>query len=363
MILNSKHWPFFYYLIIFAIGFTCLNFFSHSSKPLPPIPVVNAVIKTDDVTTLEDSADDTAIFLNNKNPSQSRIIGSNKNLGLTVYDLKGKALYTLPVGEVNNVDLRRDIYFNGHKVSLVSGGNRSTNTIDFFFIDEDSELLAIPNATFAPSLQIYGSCMYQDKQKNRLYVFANSKEGEVEQWEILINANKIDLQLVRAFDVGTQTEGCVVDDFYHKLYISEETVGIWQYSARPESDERIAIDTVDSLGGNLVADVEGLTLYKTRQGGGYLLASSQGDDTFAVYERKNGTFRGKFKVKYGKDFIRHTDGIDATSQNLGPRFLNGIVVVQDGNEEHTYQSFKYVPWSRIAAKFFPPLELETSEPL
>lgn len=357
--LPKKLWLFLYYFFILAIGITCLNFFSHRTEFLAAIPVVNAVIKTDDVTTLDDSAEDIAIFVNEKNTLQSLIIGTNKNVGITVYDLKGNALYSMPVGEVNNIDLRRNITFNGHKVSLVTAGNRSTNTIDFFFIDADSHLQVIPNARFDPGLDVYGSCMYADQEQNRLYVFVNSKKGEVRQWEILLSEARINLELVRSFDVGTQTEGCVVDDRYHYFYICEETVGIWRYDAHPVGQDRVAIDKVDTLGGNLVADVEGLTLYKTRRGGGYLIASSQGDDTFAVYERKSGKFRGKFKVKYGDDFIRHTDGIDASSHYLGPRFTNGIFVMQDGNEVHAYQSFKYVPWNRIASKFFPPLELET----
>lgn len=52
----------------------------------------------------------------------------------------------------------------------------------------------------------------------------------------------------------SQTEGCVVDDERGRLYISEENVGVWKYSAEPDAGEtRVLVDSVD--GGQLVTDI------------------------------------------------------------------------------------------------------------
>jgi 3-phytase len=96
-------------------------------------------------------------------------------------------------------------------------------------------------------------------------------------------SNRVDARKVRSFTVGSQTEGCVVDDTAGVLYIAEEAVGIWKYGAEPEAGN--ARTPVDSAGGgHLVADIEGLIIADTGNGTGYLIASSQGDNSYvAVY--------------------------------------------------------------------------------
>ena len=77
----------------------------------------------------------------------------------------------------------------------------------------------------------------------------------------------------------------------------------------------------------LKADVEGLTIYSLDNGEGYLIASSQGNSTFKVYERSsNHTFVGTFVVKHAKA----TDGIDVTNVNLNPHFTKGLFACHSG---------------------------------
>ena len=66
------------------------------------------------------------------------------------------------------------------------------------------------------------------------------------------------------------------------LYISEEVVGIWKFDAEPvENAKGVLIDKTGS-GGRLTADVEGLTIAYGKDGAGYLLASSQGNNSFII---------------------------------------------------------------------------------
>lgn len=44
----------------------------------------------------DDAADDPAIWVNFANPDSSRIIGTDKQGGLAVYDLKGNQLFYYP---------------------------------------------------------------------------------------------------------------------------------------------------------------------------------------------------------------------------------------------------------------------------
>ena len=101
-------------------------------------------------------------------------------------------------------------------------------------------------------------------------------------------------------------------------------------------------------------DVEGLALYRTGETSGYLLASSQGNNTYAVYDREgDNTFLGRFAIvtddASGIDGSEETDGIDATAANLGPNFPKGVFIAQDGYNDPSgsNQNFKIVDWRLI----------------
>jgi 3-phytase len=97
------------------------------------VVVVQAVLKTDEVETEGDAADDSVTYVNEDKIAQSRIIGTDKKSGLAVYDLAGKRLQNFTDGNLNNVDLRYEFPLsdNDDEVVLISSGNRTTNTIDF----------------------------------------------------------------------------------------------------------------------------------------------------------------------------------------------------------------------------------------
>jgi 3-phytase len=83
------------------------------------------------------------------------------------------------------------------------------------------------------------------------------------------------------------------------------------------------------------------------RGTGSLVASSQGDDRFAVYRRggRNAYVRSfRIVAAGGIDGVSDTDGIDVTSRPLGRRFPGGLFVAQDGHNDGAHQNFKLVPW-------------------
>lgn len=327
--------------------------------------VVEATDKTDDVLTEGDAADDSAIYVNKKSPSQSLILGTDKNSGLSVFDLQGNRKQEFPDGEHNNVDIRYNFPLGKIRVPIIAVGNRTTNTIDFYKINQDKNIVErISVKEHAAGLEVYGSCFYQSSVDKRLYYFVNSKAGEVVQWEVQSTKDeKIVLTDVRRFNVGTQVEGCVADDHYKAFYIGEEKVGIWRYQAEPDAgNERTLIDSTDE-NGHLVADVEGLALYRVGKKFGYLVASSQGENAFNLYKRSDGAFVGKFAVSYQGKRVEDCDGIEISSNYLGLGFQTGMIVVQDGNETNPRQSFKMVPWNKLAISYFPPLAQAFIDPI
>ncbi len=117
-------------------------------------------------------------------------------------------------------------------------------------------------------------------------------------------------------------------------------------------EKRTAIDKVE--GGNLTADVEGVSIYVGAGGKGYAIASNQGEDNYAVYRREAPhQFVGKFHVvaneALGIDGSSETDGLDVVNAPLGPDYPGGLLVVQDGRNlmPSQRQNFKYVSWQDV----------------
>lgn len=318
------------------------------------IEAVIASVETQPVPHAGDAADDPAIWVNPADLSKSTIIGTDKQGGLAVYDLGGNELQYLKVGKVDNVDLRPGFKLGGTSFTLVTGGNRTNNTIAILRVNPDSRLLEDVAARAITTMTVYGSCMYRNPKTEKVYYFLTSKSGDVEQWELFDNGQgKVDAKKVRSFKVGGVVEGCVADDELGQFYVSEEAVGIWKYGAEPNAGTtRTQVDKVGAEG-HLVADVEGLAIAYGPKGTGFLIASSQGNHSFVVYRREeNHAFVKTFRIVPGDgiDGTEDTDGIDVISRPLGPAFPHGLFVAQDGINDKGNQNFKLVPLERILGR-------------
>jgi 3-phytase len=313
---------------------------------------VAAVVETEPVPSADDAADDPAIWVDEEQPARSAVIGTDKDAGIAVYDLEGRELQYRRDGELNNVDLRSGFSLGGDETTLVAAGNQSDNSIALYRFDRRTRTLEdVAARRIEVGIATYGSCMYRSPETGRFYYFVNSKQGQVEQWELIADGDRVDARRVRELSLGSQTEGCVADDDLGRLYVGEEQVGIWRFDAEPGGDvDPTEVDTTGD-GGHLTADVEGLAIaYDGGEGdGGYLVASSQGDNSFALYRREGSNdYVGSFAIGDGEvDGVEETDGLDVTSADLGGRFSGGLLVVQDGSNGGANQNYKLVAWDDV----------------
>lgn len=321
---------------------------SKSAKP------VFASVETEPVASANDAADDPAIWVHPTDPSRSLIIGTDKKNGLDVYDLAGKRVQTLPDGRMNNVDLRYGFALGGASVAIVAATNRTDQTLALYAVDANGRLSNVADGKIATGMaDPYGLCMYRSAA-GQYFVFANDGDtGHFRQWELEARGSRVGARLVREFSVGSQAEGCAADDGLGALYVAEEDVGLWRYSAAPDGGSaRTSVDTVAN--GHLTDDAEGVTIYYGPGQNGYLIVSSQGSNDYNVYHRDgDNKFIGKFAIvpnPAGIDGTSDTDGIDVTSTSLGSAFPHGVFVAQDGKNTNpsAAQNFKLVPWERIA---------------
>jgi myo-inositol-hexaphosphate 3-phosphohydrolase/signal transduction histidine kinase len=311
---------------------------------------LRAVGETDPVPHSGDAADDAAIWVHPTDPARSTILGTDKDGGIIVYDLRGRELQYVPDGRLNNVDLRDGFPLGGRRVALAGASNRADDTIVLYRVDERTRRL-VEVGSFTAGIAVYGLCMYRSRTGEfHLFVDSDSRAGNVEQWRLQARRGRVVARKVRSFEVGGQTEGCVADDASGALYIGQEDRGIWKYGAEPGAGRRRSL--VDSTGpdGHLRPDVEGLALAEGPSGTGHLIASSQGDSTFAAYRREGrNEYVGSFRVAAGNgiDAVEQTDGIALTTAALGDRFPHGLFVAQDGRNEPENQNFKLVPWNPL----------------
>ncbi|MEL6487472.1 MAG: phytase, partial [Pseudomonadota bacterium] len=184
-------------------------------------------------------------------------------------------------------------------------------------------------------------------------IFSAPKEGVIYQTIVPTSGGAVEGLTTTLTSVPSQPEGCVVDPRTNTLYIGEEAAGVWAIDIATGEKELVAPTGT----GMTVADVEGLALAPEGKDGGYLVASSQGDNAYAVYRLPNMDPVGRFRITAGAfGATEETDGIELDPRSFGPDFPGGLFVVQDGVNPPNAQNFKLVRWDDILAALKKPAE-------
>lgn len=364
-----------------------------------PLDRLHAQVETasnfDDEAGGDADADDPAIWVHPRRPADSVVIGTLKNGGLTVVDLRGRELQhidTAPGGRFNNVDVIG-------RYAVVS--DRGLDHIRVYEIDRvltdvttDEPPLAF-NANeeeVEEQRTVYGLTTWAGPDGAPWVVASRRHETSLGLFRLVRTADGVSyrraalIDLPDTFRVGggtwtpcsepgerPQVEGMVVDRVDDVLYAAQEDVGVWRIPLSAKGfGKPVLVDKVRSFGQpatydeeteecvptapappeagtHLTADAEGLTIAYPRHGGPrVLLASSQGDSTFARYRitRDGLRYVSGFEITDGPatDGVQHSDGAAVTTTPLGPAYPNGLLAVHDGentpDEGRTNTNFK-----------------------
>jgi 3-phytase len=323
---------------------------ARAAQPRPVIPVAMPSAQTEPVRGGGDAADDPAIWVHPTQPSRSRILGTDKKRGLAVYDLQGRETQFLPVGRVNNVDLRQRVRYGDRAWDLAVATQRDQRSVLLFGIDgagKVSTLAELPTGLD----EVYGICSARNPAGG-LDVFVNDKDGRLLQLRVTRKAGAWASEQVAAMKLATQPEGCVADEPGRQLFIGEEKRGLWRVAL--DADGRLDdAALILPVGDTLHADVEGMAVHRS-PAGAWLVVSSQGNDSYVVLDADaphavKGRFRIGLNPARGIDAASETDGLDVTSASLGGEYGEGMLVVQDGHKRWPMgrQNFKLVPWREV----------------
>ncbi len=321
---------------------------------------VSPLVETEEVSTPGDAADDLAVWVDHTNPANSLILGTDKHFGLEIYNLKGKKLAQIKTGPINNIDLRQDVWIHGSRYNLVVASNKTRKSLDLYHLDPNTlslKLLSRSVIKQSPMSKAYGVCLGMNQNKE-LFALISIKKDKFYQYKIVNRGASIKLQYVRPIAVTGTSEGCVVDEHYGVAYIAEEERGLWSVDLTTGE-----MKLVQEVGlNNLNEDLEGIALYRQKNGEGLIVLSSQGNHSYAIFDRKNPErYLTSFRVGGSSsiDPVSDTDGIEIVNAPLGPNFPEGIFIVQDGEntDRRGYirnQNFKLISFEEVLG-IIPPL--------
>ncbi|MFJ9038888.1 phytase [Streptomyces sp. NPDC102406] len=391
-----------------------------SSLPAVP-PRAETPALHDDAAGGDADADDPAIWRDSADPDRSLVIATAKQGGLRVYDLDAREVQSVPApaapglddapGRFNNVDLVHSARLSDLAVTTDRGSDR----LRVYRIDRDRvggplkdvtdpkapAVFSSSQAEINDQRTAYGLATWTDRTTGRSYALVSQRERtRLALLELTAQqGGTVGYRPVRTLDLpaafrlpnGTswspcnepgelpQVEGMVVDPADGTLYAGQEDVGIWRLRADltgtpklvdkvreygvpgtyDEATEECVAGADPGFGGkHLTADVEGLTLVAQEDGDGLLLASSQGDNTFAAYDREvsdDNEYEGGFRITPASatlDGSEECDGAAALDAPLGRRYPHGLLVVQDGHDapgdpERASTNFKFVDLGEV----------------
>jgi 3-phytase len=322
---------------------------------------ITAAIETDPVPHSRDAADDPLVWIHPTDPSLSTVMGNDKQGAYEVDDIRtGDRLQSIEV-DVRNTDIRYNFPLGGQTVTLVTGYSATRKGLIAWKVNPSTRMLEDVTET-GSSVKSGGGAMYHSPVTGEFYWFSNSS-GTLYQYRLSDNGSgRVAATLVRTVSYGARTnskgEATVADDVHGYVYISEETVGMWRLNAEPEGGStKTMVDKPVSQGGHFTPELEGLAIYYKSDGTGYLFASSQGSDSYNIYQREgNNAYIGSFSIEDGVvDGTSSTDGIEVINFPMGSQYPYGVFIAQDGanfdGEKKENQNFKIVPFERIAQQF------------
>ncbi|QQY30983.1 3-phytase precursor [Chryseobacterium gleum] len=296
--------------------------------------------------TVVHDTDDPAIWINPQDASKSIIIGTDKDTdgGLYAFDLNGKIINkVLGLKRPNNVDLEYGFILNGKKTDIAAVTERETNTVKLYSLPELKEVGEISVFEGETARGPMGISMYKNPQTEEIFVIVGRKSGPADgylwQYKLSEKNGSITGEVVRKFGKYSglkEIESIAVDDEMGYIYYSDEQFGVHKYYADPEKgNEELSVFGK----GDFTSDVEGISIYPTSKGKGYILVSNQQNDTFNVYLRED---QSKGRIAEIPVSTLESDGSEVTNVNLGPKFPKGVFVAMSNGRVFHYYDWRMV---------------------
>ncbi len=230
-------------VVALVMIFGCSQKNSNTSNKLVPVVITEQT---------NHDTDDPAIWIHPTDPTQSLIVGTDKNEdgALYVYTMDGKIDKQKTVRGLkrpNNVDIEYGLILNGKPTDIAVTTERFENRLRVFSLPD---MKAIDNGGIdvfvgedlrAPM----GIALYKRPSDGAVFAVVGRKEGPTDStylWQYRLeddgNGN-VKGKKVREFGIWSgikEIEAIAVDDALGYVYYSDENVGIRKYHADPDAE-------------------------------------------------------------------------------------------------------------------------------
>ncbi len=302
--------------------------------------------------------DDPAIWVNQRSPSASLVVGTNKvgaleGGGLYVYGLDGKIRQVITgLDHPNNVDVEYGVRIGGRTYDIAVVTERKQSRLRIFafrpgsgtpLYDLAPKGLPVFSGEANEATEPMGIALYKRPRDGATFAIISRKTGPERNylWQYRIVADRDGtpaLQKVRRFGNFSgkeEVEAIAVDDALGYVYYADEEYGIRKWAADPDSpaaNRELAVFANRGFRG----DHEGIAIYTRPDGTGYIFCTEQreadeGGSRYWVFKREGERgnrhdHRAVAVIEGGAD---ETDGIEITSRPLGAKWPRGLFVAMN----------------------------------
>ena len=316
---------------------------------------ISPVLRTEPV---DNDPDDPAIWVNQSNPADSLVIGTDKGAGgsLYVFDLEGNSIESKRItglDEPNNVDVEYGLPLGAENVDIAVATERGADMLRVYRLPEMTPIDGggIPVFEGQSEREPMGIGLYKRPSDGAIYAVVSRKTGPsgsyLGQYRLKDDGTGTVIgEHVRYFGKfsGHEVEAVAVDDASGYVYYSDEVAGIRKYHADPdhENEQReLAFFGTDDFR----RDMEGISIYATGEKTGYLIISDQQDDQMNIYRREgeDGDPHQHWLIKTVYVEALKNDGNEVTNVELLPSYPGGLFVAMSDDG-----TFHYYAWKQLA---------------
>ena len=338
--------------IVITMGYILTTACSSNNQPI--VSVIKPKIVTE--PTKHDT-DDPAIWVNEDDPEASLILGTDKNEdgAIYVYDLNGEIQTDKVVRGLkrpNNIDIEEFEFGDGSEIFIAVTTERLTNKLRIFSVPD---MLPIDNG----GIEVFtgeidrapmGISLYKRESDDVIFAIVGRKSGPSDGylWQYRLDGNldgTIGATMVRSFGTYSgekEIEAIAVDDEYGYVYYSDEGVGVRKYHADPDqTNEELALFATTGI----ADDHEGISIYKTDMGTGYIILSDQQANKFHFFSREGTELNPHDHqlIKVINAACNFSDGSEVTNASLGSLFPKGLFVAMSDDK-----TFHFYDWEDLA---------------
>ena len=309
-----------------------------------------------------DDADDPAIWVNPTDAAKSVIVGTNKHAapsgGLYVFGFDGKLKQRIAgLDRPNNVDIQSGFPLKNRFVDIAVTTERNKRCLRVFAIENGvlrdlaPQGLPVFVGEAGESGAPMGVALYKRPRDGAVFAVVSRKTGPAQGylWQYRLTFEDQTLRAEKVRELGQfsgkgEIEAVAVDDEMGAIYYSDEGAGYRKWAADPDdarAKDELGIFGVESASDRFGGDREGIAVAPGETSRGVLVVSEQikvdagsGGTVFRIYRRggsnENSDDQSELlaRVRGGAD---DTDGLEVTTQSLGPAFPRGALVAMNSN--------------------------------